>query len=190
MCCDLCHPDSFLFLAVKESPQSEPRAATKYKIPSSYTMSAREQQLTQLLLAWAEKEAASLCGPDAVFGTMGLIGDSTIDRIVALAAAGVLNSVASLEREVDWYYMKVYGSKVLEFAKQTHPDQTNAASSTRPMQTPYPTLQVPRVPPTSLQDPPLLPRPALHQVQVSSSEDKSWPFTRALPLSVVRKCRS
>lgn len=112
---------------MKELAQTEPRAASKYKIPSSYVTGIREQQLTGLLLAWAEKEAASLWGSHTLFGGLGIIGDGTIHRIVALASEGVLSDVAALKREVVWYYMLAYGPKVLELVKQTHPIQTNGA---------------------------------------------------------------
>lgn len=115
---------------MKELAQTEPRAASKYKIPSSYVTGIREQQLTGLLLAWAEKEAASLWGSHSLFGGLGIIGDGTIHRIVALASEGVLSNVAAFKREVDWYYMLAYGPKVLELVKQTHPIQTNGAPIT------------------------------------------------------------
>lgn len=121
LCCDTCHPESFLILLLEHDPSKLPRAKRKVNL-NGFKMDSHDKTLLEALKEWRASQLKRLgLEHDDVYGAQLIVVDRILERIVSLARKSKIPDVNSLAAQTQWINAKKYGNAILEIIKAFNP---------------------------------------------------------------------
>ncbi|KAH9038084.1 hypothetical protein EDB85DRAFT_2142089 [Lactarius pseudohatsudake] len=126
LCCDTCNPGSFILPVPATAAPKQTRAPNRFKVDtgkSKWEMADADLRLTSALRDWRDAELVRIGIPagDDMYGSQLIMTDDLLERLVELAHFNQLTDLASLKAQVNWRYIDMWGTQILELIKEHAP---------------------------------------------------------------------
>lgn len=120
LCCDTCNPDSFILPPTTTSAPKQTRAPNRIKV-GEYGMSSVDRRLKTALEEWRSTQLEGTIGDDEMFGPQLIMTDDVLERLVGLARSGKVSDLSSIQTQVNWRYIDLWGTEILDIIKSYFP---------------------------------------------------------------------
>ena len=124
-CCDICHPDHFIFPIVEAS--DKPPKAIRKLMPKTYERGSAEKNLHSALQQLRRELAAEILPEGSFLTPQSLMSNKLLDRIVDLAHDQALKTTQHLREQITWGFLDTHAVQVLELAHKFCPPAKPAA---------------------------------------------------------------